>query len=91
MKYTEYEPDNGWGSVEGALKDLSSLAQAIKNSDASLDELYVRWWEMMRYQIILEFDEDWIIDVVMRMLQEKGIDCFYHVIDTEEMEVEEWK
>lgn len=40
----------------------------------------------MRYQIILEFDEDWIIDVVMRMLQEKRIDCFYHVIDTEEME-----
>ena len=40
----------------------------------------------MRYQIILEFDEDWVIDEVMRMLQEKSIDCFYHVIDTEEME-----
>ena len=42
-KYKKYEPDNGWGSVEGALKDLLSLEQAIKDSDASLDELYVRW------------------------------------------------
>lgn len=45
----------------------------------------------MRYQIILEFDEDWIIDVVMRMLQEKRIDCFYHVIDTYEVEENEDK
>ena len=42
-KYKKYEPDNGWGSVEGALGDLLSLAQAIKDSDVALDELYVRW------------------------------------------------
>ena len=42
-KYKKYEPDNGWGSVSGALEDLESLAKAIKYSDVALDELYVRW------------------------------------------------
>lgn len=42
-KYKKYEPDNGWGSVEDALKALLSLARAIEDSDIALDELYVRW------------------------------------------------
>ena len=42
-RYKKYEPDNGWGSVEGALEDLLSLARAIEDSDIALDELYVRW------------------------------------------------
>lgn len=42
-KYKKYEPDNGWGSVETALRDLLSLAQAIADSDVAIDELYVRW------------------------------------------------
>ena len=38
-KYKKYEPDNGWGSVEDALKALLSLARAIEDSDVSIDEL----------------------------------------------------
>lgn len=42
-EYKKYEPRNGWGSVEGAFRDLLSLAKAIEDSDVPLDELYVRW------------------------------------------------
>lgn len=43
----------------------------------------------MRYQIILEFDEDWFVEEIRSLIYEEGIVCFYHIIDTEAKEGEE--
>lgn len=44
------------------------------------------WRETMRYQVILEFDEDWTIDEIERLLHEANIDFHCDVIDVEKME-----
>lgn len=50
-QYRRYEPPNGWGSVEGALKALKSLKQCIEDTveggwswnKIPPDMLYVAW------------------------------------------------
>ncbi len=44
------------------------------------------WRGNVRYQVILEFDEDWTIDEVERLLHEANIDFYCDVISVEEME-----
>ena len=44
-KYKEFEPDNGWGTVESALRDLKSLKNCIceQMEEIPLEHLYVAW------------------------------------------------
>ena len=42
-KYIQYEPENRWGTVSGALKVLKSLKECILEQDIDTKYLYVRW------------------------------------------------
>ena len=51
-KYEKYNPDNGWGNVESALKALQSLLECIKDhagltewpsNKIPIEHLYMRW------------------------------------------------
>ena len=53
-KYKPYEPDNGWGTISGAVECLSSIVDYFKpnnygalagswNADVPLDCIYMRW------------------------------------------------
>ena len=46
-KYRQYEPENKWGTVEGALKVLKGLYRDIheisEEQDIPLEYLYLRW------------------------------------------------
>ena len=47
-KYKKYEPDNGWGSVEGALSALKSLRDCIADvandyPGIPIEHLWVAW------------------------------------------------
>lgn len=49
--YKQYEPDNGWGTIDSALKALTSLLECIDNNSTNgyswntipIDHLYVAW------------------------------------------------
>ena len=43
--YTKYEPENKWGTVESAIRDLESLRDCIYETaeDIPIEHLYVRW------------------------------------------------
>ena len=42
-KYVQYEPENRWGTVSGALDVLKSLKECILEQDIDTKYLYVRW------------------------------------------------
>lgn len=49
-KYKKYEPDNGWGTTDSALKALQSIIEWLSdgwsmgwNSDIPLDCIYIAW------------------------------------------------
>ena len=42
-KYVQYEPENKWGTVNGALKSLKSLKNCILEQDIDIKYLYMRW------------------------------------------------
>ena len=42
-KYVQYEPENKWGTVNGALKVLKSLKECILEQDIDIKYLYMRW------------------------------------------------
>lgn len=42
-KYVQYEPENRWGTVSGALKVLKSLKECILEQDIDMKYLYMRW------------------------------------------------
>lgn len=44
-KYRQYEPDNGWGTIEQAIRDLKSLKNCIceQAEEIPLEHLYVAW------------------------------------------------
>lgn len=44
-KYEVYEPDNGWGTIEGAARALESLRDCIltQSEDLPLNCLYMSW------------------------------------------------
>ena len=44
-KYTQYNADNGWGTVETALRDLRSLRDCIYETaeEIPIEYLYMRW------------------------------------------------
>ena len=43
--YTKYEPENKWGTVESAIRDLESLRDCIYEAAEHIpaEYLYVRW------------------------------------------------
>src|SRR5699024_1178933 len=43
--YREYEPENKWGTVESAIRDLESLRDCIYETAeyVPIEHLYVRW------------------------------------------------
>lgn len=43
--YEKYEPDNGWGAIESAIKALESLRNCIYETSACIpiSNLYMRW------------------------------------------------
>src|SRR5574344_983548 len=43
--YRKYEPENKWGTVEGAIRDLESLRDCIYETaeDIPIEHLYMRW------------------------------------------------
>ena len=43
--YRKYEPENKWGTVETAIRDLQSLRDCIYEAaeDIPIEHLYVRW------------------------------------------------
>lgn len=42
-KYVQYEPENRWGTVSGALEVLKSLKECILEQDIDTKYLYMRW------------------------------------------------
>lgn len=42
-KYVQYEPENKWGTVNGALEVLKSLKSCILEQDIDIKYLYMRW------------------------------------------------
>lgn len=42
-KYVQYEPENKWGTVNGALEVLKSLKNCILEQDIDIKYLYMRW------------------------------------------------
>lgn len=44
-KYEKYNPPNGWGSIDSAIKALESLRECIYEEAESIpiDHLYMRW------------------------------------------------
>lgn len=42
-KYVQYEPENKWGTVNGALDALRSLRDCILEQDIDTKYLYMRW------------------------------------------------
>ena len=44
-KYMAYEPDNGWGTIDGAVRALESLRDCIleQSEDIPLNCLYMSW------------------------------------------------
>lgn len=42
-KYVQYEPENKWGTVNGALDVLRSLRDCILEQDIDTKYLYMRW------------------------------------------------
>ena len=42
-KYVQYEPENRWGTVSGALDVLKSLKECILEQDIDTKYLYMRW------------------------------------------------
>jgi hypothetical protein len=42
-KYVQYEPENKWGTVNGALESLKSLKNCILEQDINMKYLYMRW------------------------------------------------
>ena len=44
-KYRQYEPDNGWGTIEQAIRGLKSLKNCIceQMEEIPLEHLYVAW------------------------------------------------
>ena len=42
-KYTQYEPENKWGTVSGALEALKSLKECVLEQDIDTKYLYMRW------------------------------------------------
>jgi hypothetical protein len=44
-KYEQYNPSNGWGSIDSAIQDLESLRACIyeEAEDIPLNCLYMRW------------------------------------------------
>jgi hypothetical protein len=42
-KYVQYEPENRWGTVSGALEVLKSLKKCILEQDIDTKYLYMRW------------------------------------------------
>ena len=43
--YRKYEPENKWGTVESAIRDLESLRDCIYETaeDIPIEHLYMRW------------------------------------------------
>jgi len=42
-KYVQYEPENKWGTVNGALESLKSLKNCILEQEINMKYLYMRW------------------------------------------------
>lgn len=42
-KYRHFEPENKWGTVEGALRVLQSIKEYIDTSDVPDEYLYISW------------------------------------------------
>lgn len=42
-KYVQYEPENKWGTVNGALENLKSLKNCILEQNIDMKYLYMRW------------------------------------------------
>lgn len=46
-KYREYEPDNGWGTYEGAIRVIESILRCIEDTVENLgipiEHLYMKW------------------------------------------------
>lgn len=42
-KYVQYEPENKWGTVNGALESLKSLKNCILEQGINMKYLYMRW------------------------------------------------
>lgn len=42
-KYVQYEPENKWGTVNGALEVLKSLKNCILEQEIDIKYLYMRW------------------------------------------------
>ena len=43
--YREYEPENKWGTIEGAIEDLESLRDCIYETSEHIpiEHLWIRW------------------------------------------------
>lgn len=50
-KYTQFNPSNGWGSIDSAIRAIASVIECIKNevegvwswNEIPLECLYMRW------------------------------------------------
>lgn len=42
-KHVQYEPENKWGTVNGALENLKSLKNCILEQNIDMKYLYMRW------------------------------------------------
>ena len=45
LDYLPYEPDNGWGTLDGAIKVLESMREGIfeKAEEIPIEHLYICW------------------------------------------------